>query len=142
MSFSLEKLLDRLHRSYRQMGKADVEKVNTGIQVSGVTKGVAHGRLRKHRFVDFHGVMPGGRAVAIEAKQTGQLNWSWSAVKPHQREILASYGGYGGVAFVYLWYRSAHYVVPWDRIGTGKFRPEEYADCLLGPGESWLDRVS
>lgn len=129
MKFDLEKLLKAVHLRYLQDGRADVRKVN-------------HRRDRENEFPDFIGAIKGGRAVAIEAKSTESDNWQWSEVKAHQRAYLASIGGMGGVAFVYLWRRGDHYVIPWDRIGRGKFKPEAYWDCLLLPGASWLDRFA
>jgi len=139
-AFSLEKLLGDVHKCYRAAGRADVHKIHTGVTIIEDYKdGTVYARKVKSVWVDYVGLMRGGRAVAIEAKQTADPKWKWSELKPHQRARLESYGKLGGVAFVYLWYLGTQYIIPWDRVGRGRFRPEAFADCVKPAGKSWAD---
>ena len=125
--FNLEKFLKtKLHKAYHQSGRALVRKVNHRID-------------RENEFVDFSGVIAGGRMVEFEAKQTESEAWQWTEVKAHQRRILCDVSAMGGIAFVYLVWCGTHYIIPPERIGRGRFKPELYEDCKLPVGRSWLD---
>lgn len=53
-------------------------------------------------YCDYHGTLPGGRAVTIEAKSTSSERFQFSQVASHQRAILSTVARLGGLSLVYV----------------------------------------
>lgn len=61
------------------------------------------GRPRRKTWVDFSGMVAGGRSIALEAKScTSAVSFLFSKLKPHQRAVLARTRELGGIAGVLI----------------------------------------
>ena len=105
----LQTFLDALFLEYERLGIARIRKVDPPVRVFGT------GRHRKVVFLknpwlDYAGVIKGGRAVVIEAKSTGAKSLpiptdeksKSSGIQLHQQEIAIAMQRLGAVAF-FLW---------------------------------------
>ena len=106
----LERLLDYVHQLYRNRGDADITKKEVATRLDRRTGQMVY--LARTDF-DFSGVVKGGRAIGLEAKETsGQTRLyidptGSSGLKVHQIEGLIRWGKLGAVAGV-VW------LVDWD----------------------------
>lgn len=63
--------------------------------------------------VDFLGVWPGGRALAVEAKDCTGSAWPLAKLAPHQQQLLDDVHRAGGVALLALRVQGAGWLLPW-----------------------------
>jgi len=106
----LERLLDFVHEIYRNRGEADITKIELRTKVDRRTGRMIY--LARTNF-DYSGVIRGGRAIGVEAKETaGQTRlyidpMGKTGLKIHQIEGLIRWGKLGAIAGV-IW------LVDWD----------------------------
>jgi penicillin-binding protein-related factor A (putative recombinase) len=99
----LERLLDFMHQLYRNRGEADITKKEVPTKFDRRTGQMVY--LARTDF-DFSGVVKGGRAIGLEAKETaGQTRLyvdpkGKSGLKVHQIEGLIRWGKLGAVSGV------------------------------------------
>jgi penicillin-binding protein-related factor A (putative recombinase) len=144
----LESYLDRLHANYRRRGLGHVVHVPTHVQITSNQRGKVTGTLRPPVWVDYTGVLQGGRGVAIEAKEarTDKPSFPLSAIRPVQMDTLALVDGLGGVAALYVRRMASlphqDYFVPWSYIAAldrRSFRWDDVARYAVPAGKTWID---
>lgn len=134
----LEKYLDILNKNYRNLGIAAVFKVPTPGQIEGSKGGKTFGRKAPAVWVDYSGMLKGGRAVAVEAKYTGQpvVSFPLSTITDTQRDTLSLVHSMGGVAALYV----RHFDIAGPRaISRDYFVPVSYLDALTRRSFRWSD---
>lgn len=123
-----EAVLDVQHKLYRVRRLADIEKIGNPIKAlesprsrtrteqARFGKGgpVLLGHFTKAKHVDFSGVLKGGRAVRLEAKQGRGTSVRLDRVEPHQVASLKRCDLYGGVAAVLICLPAGMWYVPWQ----------------------------
>lgn len=153
---AFEQYLDAQHTLFERQGRACVAKVPTPVQITSARGRMIRGRKESKVWVDYTGVIRGGRAVAFDAKSTkAKSRFAFSLVSDFQRGKLATVAKLGGVAFLLVrrrqvdgTMRSHDYLFPVDADGviadtTGRksIRWDEADAYRLAPQETWLDRV-
>lgn len=107
---AFETLLEFQHGFYAARGVALLTKIPTPIGVGGRRTGGSHAGQwerawpQRRSIADYLGVWSaaGGRALAVEAKESRSARWSLALLKDHQREYLQAFHRGGGVALVLL----------------------------------------
>lgn len=98
-----EQTLDDYHAILRMRALADVRRVPTPVHVTGRDGAHVTGALTRAEWVDYVGVLRGGRAVYVEAKASADpQRWRVSQVADHQLALLAAAATLGAVALVVL----------------------------------------
>ena len=160
---ALERELATLHANYRRLGLAVVFKVPTWVQITNHKSGspIVTGRIEGRVWVDFSGVLKGGRGVAIEAKSMDATRFERNTtaafqlrrLSAHQRLTLSDVHAVGGIAAVYLMYTgrlaralpgSARYFIPAshiDRLETKSIPWAGIHKFKVPPGKTWIDCV-
>jgi hypothetical protein len=93
-------------------------------------------------WVDFCGVLEGGRFVTFDAKATEDMKWLPSQLAKHQSETLRSVEALGGLAFVYVFGGDgSKHVIPIGRVKKGRSFDLASDDYKKRPGETWLDTM-
>ena len=96
------------------------------------------------RVVDFVGVLPGGRCVAIEVKEGSGASFQVDRLGPKQAEVLAEVDRAGGLAGLVIEVRGRRWWVPWaqiaPRVGGGGYVGPEWlgAHGVEVVGADWL----
>jgi len=99
----LERLLSYVHQLYRNRGEADITKKEVATKLDRRSGQIIY--LARENF-DFEGVLKGGRAIGVEAKETnGQTRLyvdpkGKSGLKVHQIDGLIRWGRLGAIAGV------------------------------------------
>lgn len=141
----LESYLNGLHaRDTRVL----VFHVPTAVQITGSRGRMVTGRKERAAWVDYSGMIQGGRAVALEAKETKAAGPSFpmSNVQPHQVERLRDAHNMGAISALYIRRRSGKsvdYLVPWPAIeaitAERKSLPWVQLEKWLIPvGDTWV----
>ena len=140
---TLETELEEQHDAARTLGLADIEKLSVPIIVE---QNLGDGRLVGKRAgrvgADYRGVLRGGLAVVIEAKNAGRGRLAlvdnnkprFDGVKRHQRAALERCVKLGGVALLVVRFKrredcrdvESTYAVPWDAVsGLDSIGPDD-----------------
>ena len=96
------------------------------------------------RVVDFVGLLPGGRMVAIEAKEGSGASFQIDRLGEKQAEVLARTHAAGGLAGLVIEVRGRRWWVPWaqiaPRVGGGGYVGPEWlgAHGVEVSGADWL----
>lgn len=98
--------------------------------------------------VDFFGVLEGGKAVAIEAKEGAAASFEVARLAPQQAEVLRGVAERGGLAGVVIELRGRRWWVPWasiaPRVGGGGYLGAEWlgAHGVEMQGADWLSAAA
>lgn len=98
--------------------------------------------------VDFFGVLEGGKAVAIEAKEGAGASFQVERLAPQQAEVLRGVAERGGLAGVVIELRGRRWWVPWasiaPRVGGGGYLGAEWlgAHGVEMVGADWLSAAA
>lgn len=98
--------------------------------------------------VDFFGVLEGGKAVAIEAKEGATASFEVARLAPQQAEVLRGVAERGGLAGVVIELRGRRWWVPWasiaPRVGGGGYLGAEWlgAHGVEMQGADWLSAAA
>jgi penicillin-binding protein-related factor A (putative recombinase) len=159
---TLETELEAAHELARTLGLADIEKLSVPVAVE---QNLGDGRLIGKRCgrvgADYRGVLKGGVAVVIEAKNAGRGRLAlvdnnkprFDGVKRHQAAALNRCVKLGGVALLVVRFKrredcrdvESTYAVPWDAVcGLDSLGPDDVS-AWLWPGvglyfERWMVR--
>ena len=117
---ALEQRLELMHSRYRAQDRALVFRTPPSVKMVGPFQ-------RGGRFLacfegegppDYAGVILGGQAVLVEAKECASDRWALSNLHDHQADALERCTLLGGVALVVLAYAPTHstWALPWDRL--------------------------
>lgn len=150
----LESDIEDMHDAARTLGLADIEKLSVDIAVEqSLGEGRFVGRRRGRVGADYRGVLRGGNAVVVEAKNAGRARLPlkddgsprFSGVKAHQRAALERCLKLGGVALLVVRFTRAGgtttYAVPWDAVsGLESIGPDDVDSWRLRPRELYLER--
>ena len=140
---ALEGRLDAMHQTYAAQNRAFIwrscppVKVLSAIRAGGYFSACFAGQGP----ADYAGVIAGGRAVVIEAKECSAGRWSLANLHPHQAEHLERVHVLGGVAQVVLAYAPTRstWALPWEGLGPRwrRWKRGEAArgEASLGPVE-------
>jgi recombination protein U len=146
----LERYLDHLHANYARSGLAYLFKVPNPLNPLAPPGkgGIVRGHLMAAVWVDYSGLLKGGRAVAIEAKtfSTGGPSFPLKRITPHQIQCLTIVHELGGLAFLFVRHMKGgvDYLIPVDYLNDldrRSFRWDAVARYALPPGRGWIDRV-
>ena len=120
--------VDKAHEDLRPVRR-------TGHKVEAVYGGAS--------WVDFFGVISGGKMVSFDAKATDATRWLPSQLAEHQRATLQAVHDLGGIAFVYvLCYADASkHVIPIADVAPGRGFDLTLDTYRKQPGETWLDTL-
>lgn len=108
----------------------------------------AKGADASARVVDFMGVLPGGRAVAVEAKEGSDASMEIARLGDQQAEVLREVAEAGGLAGVVVELRGRRWWVPWasiaPRVGGGGYLGAEWMAAWACPieGADWLSAAA
>lgn len=129
---AFEAWLDGQHTAARVAGLADVEHLHPRTVMKGGTLTYA-----ERSGPDYRGVLRGGRALAVEAKNAGRHTLPLvpapqhrTGLRAHQRAALARCHALGGLSLVVVRFTRAAgdvvYAVPWDAIaGLDVLSPDD-----------------
>lgn len=155
----LEDWLDEQHELAAALGLADLEHTHPPVAVlRQLGGGEFHGKWRAKGGPDYRGVLKGGTAIAVEAKNAGRGRLKlrdegkprWDGVKRHQAAALNRCLKLGGVALLVVRFRRREqcrdvdttYCVPWDEVcGKESIGPDDVASWAVGRGlylERWV----
>ena len=91
-----ERALESQHATYRRQNQARIVKVPTDVIPGGRTKAGKPVFRRGPKTVDFLGELAGGKAIAIEAKETSERGrFPFSMVTRHQTQWMREWTGVG-----------------------------------------------
>ncbi|NOG28541.1 Holliday junction resolvase RecU [Lysinibacillus fusiformis] len=96
---TFERLVDMANTKYRNAGVADIRKVPTPVQITKSKGRLVEGRKETAEWVDYAGVYK-GRAIAFDAKETGETSFPLKNLSPHQYKLLESWHKKGAVVFL------------------------------------------
>lgn len=133
----LEEWLDAQHELYRRAGAAWIRHLDTGFTVLGWDPAAHSARRafpRRKASVDYLGVLPGGRAVAAEAKTAAGDVWRPSAIPENQADALDELAAMGALAAVLLgWTRTGEvWAIPWAAVRARMAAPRGGRAWRLG----------
>lgn len=131
------------NKQLRLADKARVEKIPVDLRPLHSLGGAHVKAVYGHEsWVDFAGLLSGGRYVAFDAKATEALTFKPSQLEQHQGEILRDVERMGGLAFVYVFGGDgSKHVIPIGAVekGTGiDLRDHKY---MKSAGETWLETI-
>jgi penicillin-binding protein-related factor A (putative recombinase) len=94
-------------------------------------------------WVDFFGIVAGGKMVSFDAKATDGTRWQPSQLASHQRDTLQAVHDLGGIAFVYVlcYPDESKHVIPIADVVPGKGFDLTLDTYRKLPGETWLDTL-
>lgn len=94
-------------------------------------------------WVDFFGVIAGGKMVSFDAKATESARWQPSQLAEHQRATLQAVHDLGGIAFVYVlcYPDESKHVIPIAEVVPGKGFDLTQDTYRKRSGETWLDTL-
>lgn len=111
-----------------------VHSLGTGPHVKAVYGGEG--------WVDFCGIIAGGRFVTFDAKATEDMRWLPSQLEKHQTTTLRMVREMDGIAFVYVFGGDgSKHVIPIHHVKKGKAFDLFLDDYKKRPGETWLDAI-
>jgi penicillin-binding protein-related factor A (putative recombinase) len=121
-------IIDKAHEDLRPVRR-------TGNKVEAIYGGPS--------WVDFFGVVQGGRMVSFDAKATDAMRWLPSQLADHQRETLQAVHDLGGIAFVYVlaYPDQSKHVIPFGDVHRGQGIDLAQETYRKRPGETWLDTL-
>lgn len=125
-------------------GQAERDRVDGRCTLWRVPSPPATGADARCAVVDFWGVLPGGRAVAIEAKEGGGVSFEVARLEEAQAEVLRAVDAMGGVAGLVVELRGRRWWVPWasvaPRVGGGGYLGVDWmgAHGVEIVGADWL----
>jgi len=96
---TFERLVDMANTKYRNAGVADIRKVPTPVQITKSKGRLVEGRKETAEWVDYAGVYK-GRAIAFDAKETGETSFPLKNLSKHQYKLLESWHKKGAVVFL------------------------------------------
>ena len=155
----LEDWLDEMHELAATLGVADLEHTHPEVIVrEQLGGGEFIGKWRAKSGPDYRGVLRGGVAIAVEAKNAGRHRLGlvdtgkprFTGVKRHQAAALNRCLKLGGVALLVVRFRRREdcrdvdttYAVPWDEVcGKESIGPDDVASWAVGRGlylERWV----
>ena len=154
----LETWLDDQHEAARALRLADLEHQHPAVRVLRHIDGARfEGQWRSRSGPDYRGVLRGGRAVAVEAKNAGPDRLKlvddgsprFDGVKQHQADALNRALALGGVALLVVRFRrraggrdvETTYAVPWDEIcGLESIGPDDVRPWACSSRGIYLER--
>lgn len=155
----LEAWLEEQHGLAAQVGVADMEHTHPPVAVvRQLGGGEFLARWRAKGGPDYRGVLKGGTAICVEAKNAGRGRLGlrdtgkprFDGVKQHQAAALNRCLKLGGVALLVVRFRRREhcrdvdttYAVPWDEVcGMESIGPDDVASWAVGRGlylERWV----
>jgi recombination protein U len=146
----LERYLDSLHANYARAGLAYLFKVPNPVNITKHPDraGLIRGHLMAPVWVDYSGLLKGGRGIAIEAKTYGGNDPSFplNRLKPHQLQCLTMVQAMGGAAFLFVRHMKAgrDYLIPVDYLNgleRRSFRWDDVARYAVTSPRGWIDRI-
>lgn len=165
-----ESALDAEHKLYAHRGIADIHKIPTPCeQISAPYQSqsgsffVFEGKWGKREFVDYEGVIKGGRSIRLEAKLVSAQQISRNRLGDHQKAHLERTVKLGGIAAVICAIESGVWYVPgelWldpsskgvsrvtyraqelNKIGVALAGPDAFTRIIAGLSNGRLDYLS
>lgn len=130
-----EAVIDKEHKAYAHFGIADIHKIPTPCEVISAPYQAARGKFQvfeakwgKREFVDFEGVIKGGRAIRVEAKLVSKDVISRNKITGHQKAHLERTIRLGGIAGILCALTSGVWYVP--------------AEIWMDPSSAGITRVT
>ena len=121
----LEELISWSNEQYASKGIARVDKIPTPVKILNIVRNKVTGFLERKSTVDYVGIIPGGRMICFDAKETKEENiFPLSNVHQHQMNYMEQIHNFGGKAFliVYFSFHNKHFRLDytvlkyyWDR---------------------------
>lgn len=116
----LERMIDRANIYYKGEGLLYAWKVPTPIVVlQSRGSRIINGFFEKAEYVDYVGVVNGGRSIAFEAKSTIDDNFAiTSNLGEHQYKFLEWYHDSGAIAFLIVGFikRNMYFIMPFEQV--------------------------
>lgn len=110
-----EKLIEGACRYYAQRNRAYIVKEPEPFAVKKkYTKTTACVQFINKAQPDFHGTLPGGRAIVFEAKYTATEQMKRDVISGRQEESLDFQASLGAAAFVCVGIKNDAFMVPWQ----------------------------
>lgn len=160
---ALEEHIRQQNDLLRQMKRAAVARSPDPVTIESKDRyGKVHGRPSYRELCDFIGTIKGGLAVMFDAKATTRKNFEFKMLEASkggrdrsQRQLLAEFAAFGGVAFVYVRHhpdqiRHVDYLFPVDAEGIIAHERSRKSIPLtspntkqwqIRPGQTWFDKL-
>lgn len=100
---AFEQMIEYSNNMYLRKGLCVVNKRPTPVKIMSKHHGKVWGFMERKSTVDFDGVLPGGRAIVFEAKESKEIDhFPLKNIQQHQVDYLLQCHNHGAVSFVLI----------------------------------------